>query len=380
MAGYDHRALEAKWQSYWAANKTFATPTDRTRPKYYVLDMFPYPSGVGLHVGHPKGYVATDVVARARRMLGYNVLHTMGWDSFGLPSERQAVKEGVSPQVVTTRNIATFKRQLTMLGLSYDWDRELATSDPSYYKWTQWIFSRLFERGLAFEAEVPVNWCPALGTVLANEEVKDGVYIETGDPVERRNMRQWMLKITDYAESLLATLPDVNWPEGIKKMQVDWIGRSEGASVRFAIDGRNVAVEVFTTRPDTLFGCSYIVLAPEHPLVSDITAASEQTSVAGYRDSVGRRSDRERTSDAADAPKTGVFTGAYAINPINGERVPVWIADYVLANYGTGAVFACPAHDERDHAFARTFGLPIIEVVQGGDVQSAPFTGAPGRG
>jgi len=375
MAGYDHRALEAKWQTYWAANKTFATPSDRTRPKYYVLDMFPYPSGVGLHVGHPKGYVATDVVARARRMLGFNVLHAMGWDSFGLPSERQAVKEGISPQEVTSRNIATFKRQLTMLGLSYDWDRELATSDPSYYKWTQWIFARLFERGLAFEAEVPVNWCPALGTVLANEEVKDGVYIETGDPVERRNMRQWMLKITDYAESLLATLPDVNWPEGIKKMQVDWIGRSEGALVRFAVEGSNQNIEVFTTRPDTLFGCSYVVLAPEHPLVAEITTAAQQNTIVGYREAVGRRSDRDRTSDAADAPKTGVFTGAYAVNPINGQRVPIWIADYVLANYGTGAVFACPAHDERDHAFARRFELPIIEVVAGGNVEEGAYTG-----
>ncbi len=375
MAGYDHRALEAKWQTYWAANKSFATPSDRTRPKYYVLDMFPYPSGVGLHVGHPKGYVATDVVARARRMLGYNVLHAMGWDSFGLPSERQAVKEGISPQEVTSRNIATFKRQLTMLGLSYDWDRELTTSDPSYYKWTQWIFAKLFERGLAFEAEVPVNWCPALGTVLANEEVKDGVYIETGDPVERRNMRQWMLKITDYAESLLATLPDVNWPEGIKKMQTDWIGRSEGALVRFAVDGSNQNIEVFTTRPDTLFGCSYVVLAPEHPLVMDLATVAQQNVVVGYRDTVGRRSDRDRTSDAADAPKTGVFIGAYAVNPINGERVPIWIADYVLANYGTGAVFACPAHDERDHAFARKFELPIIEVVAGGNVQEAAYAG-----
>ncbi|MEZ5596420.1 MAG: leucine--tRNA ligase [Pseudomonadales bacterium] len=376
MAGYEHRALEAKWQTYWAENQTFATPSDRTRPKYYVLDMFPYPSGVGLHVGHPKGYVATDVVARARRMLGYNVLHVMGWDSFGLPAERQAVREDISPQQVTERNIATFKRQLTMLGLSYDWSRELATSDPSYYKWTQWIFARLFERGLAFEAEVPVNWCPALGTVLANEEVKDGVYIETGDAVERRSMRQWMLKITDYAESLLATLGDVNWPEGIKKMQQDWIGRSEGATVRFQVDGSNREVEIFTTRPDTLFGCTYLVLAPEHPLVEDITAPEHLGAVNDYREQVSRRSDRERTSDAADAPKTGVFTGASAVNPINGERVPIWIADYVLASYGTGAVFACPAHDERDHAFARTFDLPIRQVVLGGeDVQKAAYTG-----
>ncbi len=375
MAGYDHQAIEAKWQAYWADNKTFATPKDRSRPKYYVLDMFPYPSGVGLHVGHPKGYVATDVVARCRRMLGFNVLHVMGWDSFGLPSERQAVKENRSPQEITARNINTFKRQLTMLGLSYDWDKELATSDPSYYKWTQWIFAKLFEKGLAFEAEVPVNWCPALGTVLANEEVKDGVYIETGDAVERRNMRQWMLKITDYAESLLATLPEVQWPEGIKKMQQDWIGRSEGAIVRFEVPGNNRQIEVFTTRPDTLFGCSYVVLAPEHPLVSEITTKDCQAAVADYRAEVARRSDRDRTSDAADAPKTGVFTGAYAVNPINGEKAPVWIADYVLVNYGTGAVFACPAHDERDYAFAKKFELPIIEVVRGGDISQAAYTG-----
>ncbi len=375
MARYDHQAIERRWQAYWDEHQTFATPTDRTRPKYYVLDMFPYPSGVGLHVGHPKGYVATDVVARARRMMGYNVLHAMGWDSFGLPTERQAVREDISPQEVTARNVQTFKRQLKMLGLSYDWSRELATSDPDYYKWTQWIFLQLFEKGLAFEADVPVNWCPALGTVLANEEVKDGVYVETGDPVEKRSMRQWMLKITDYAESLLATLPDVDWPEGIKKMQQDWIGRSEGASIRFAVDGANEAVEVFTTRPDTLFGCTYVVLAPEHPLVDGITTPAQADAVAAYRHAAAMRSDRDRTSDAADAPKTGVSTGAFAINPVNGERVPIWIADYVLASYGTGAVFACPAHDERDYAFARAFDLPVVEVVLGGDVSQAAYTG-----
>ena len=375
MARYDHEAIEARWQAHWDAHDTFATPTDRTKPKYYVLDMFPYPSGVGLHVGHPKGYVATDVVARAKRMMGFNVLHTMGWDSFGLPSERQAVREGISPQDVTARNVQTFKRQLKMLGLSYDWSRELATSDPAYYKWTQWIFLKLFEAGLAFEADVPVNWCPALGTVLANEEVKDGVYVETGDPVEKRSMRQWMLKITDYAESLLATLPDVDWPEGIKKMQQDWIGRSEGASIRFAVDGANQAVEVFTTRPDTLYGCTYVVLAPEHPLVDEITTDAQAAAVAEYKAAAAKRSERDRTSDAADAPKTGVPTGAYAVNPVNGERVPIWIADYVLATYGTGAVFACPAHDERDYAFARAFDLPIVEVVQGGDVSQAAYTG-----
>ncbi len=376
MEPYDHRAIEAKWQDYWEERETFATPTDRTRPKYYVLDMFPYPSGAGLHVGHPKGYVATDVVARARRMMGFNVLRVMGWDSFGLPAERQADKEGAHPRDITERNIKTFKLQLRRLGLSYDWKRELATSSPEYYKWTQWIFLELFKAGLAFQAEIPVNWCPALGTVLANEEVKDGRYVETGDLVEQRRMKQWMLKITAYAERLVDGLDSVDWPEGIKEMQRHWIGRSEGAVVRFAVADRADSFEIFTTRPDTLFGCTYCVLAPEHPLVGALTTPDQAEAVAAYRAEVGRRSDRDRMSQAVDAPKTGCFTGAYAINPVNGQRVPIWIADYVLASYGSGAVFACPAHDERDHAFARAFGLPIVRVVEGGpDVAEAAYTG-----
>ena len=373
---YDHQTLDAKWQQWWKDNQTFLTPTDHQGPKYYVLDMFPYPSGTGLHVGHPKGYVATDIVARARRMMGYHVLRVMGWDSFGLPAERQAAKEGKHPREITARNTATFKQQLDKLGLSYDWTREIATSDASYYKWTQWIFLQLHGKGLAYQAEVPVNWCPALGTVLANEEVVDGRYVETGDPVERRNMKQWMLRITDYAESLLAGLDDLDWPEGIKTMQRDWIGRSEGARIRFDIAGAETSFEVFTTRPDTLFGCTYAVLAPRHPLVDQITTDAQREAVDAYIDATGRKSERDRTTQAADAPKTGIFTGAYAEHPITGEPVPIWIADYVLATYGTGAVFACPAHDERDHAFAKTFDLPIIEVVSGGDdVQAEAYTG-----
>ena len=376
MAGYDHQSIEAKWRQRWEDDNAFATPTERDKPKYYVLDMFPYPSGSGLHVGHPKGYVATDVVARAKRMMGFNVLRVMGWDSFGLPAERQAEREGKHPREITKRNINTFKSQLRNLGLSYDWGHELATSDSQYYRWTQWIFLKLYEKGLAYQAEVPVNWCPALGTVLANEEVKDGVYVETGDPVERRLMKQWMFRITDYAEKLLAGLEDLDWPEGIKQMQREWIGKSKGARIRFAVDGHDDAtIEVFTTRPDTLFGCTYVVLAPEHPLVAALTTDAQQQAVADYRDEAGKKSDRDRTSQAADAPKTGAFTGAYAINPVNGEKVPVWIADYVLATYGTGAVFACPAHDERDYAFATGFDLPIREVVSGGDISEAAYAG-----
>jgi len=374
MATFDHTAIDAKWQARWEQDKTFLTPTNRTRPKYYVLDMFPYPSGSGLHVGHPKGYTATDVVARAKRMMGFNVLRVMGWDSFGLPAERQAEKENIHPRIITERNVATFKSQLSRLGLSYDWTHELATSDPRYYKWTQWIFLKLFERGLAYRAEVAVNFCPALGTVLANEEVKDGVYIETGDPVERRLMKQWMLKITAYADRLVDDLDSLDWPAGTLEMQRNWIGRSVGANVKFAVAGHEPIV-VFTTRPDTLFGGTYVVLAPEHPLVDRITVASQQAAVAAYRTEVGKRSERDRMAEAADAPKTGVFTGAFATNPVNGQQIPIWIADYVLASYGTGAVFACPAHDERDHAFAKKFELPIVEVVLGADVESEPYTG-----
>ncbi len=375
MSSYNHLEIDAKWRAFWRDNDVFRVGDATDKPKYYVLDMFPYPSGSGLHVGHPKGYVATDVVARAKRMMGFHVLRVMGWDSFGLPAERQAVKEDKHPREITERNVATFKNQLEVLGLSYDWSRELATSDASYYKWTQWIFLKLYEKGLAYQAEVPVNWCPALGTVLANEEVKDGKYVETGDDVERRSMKQWMLKITAYAERLLAGLEELDWPEGIKEMQRHWIGKSSGAHIRFAIDGHDERIEVFTTRPDTLFGCTYVVLAPEHPLVDVITTADQKAAVADYRQVVASKSERDRISEAADAEKTGVATGAFAINSVNGEKVPIWIADYVLASYGTGAVFACPAHDERDYAFAKTFGLPIREVVSGGNIDEAAYTG-----
>src|SRR3569623_906159 len=374
MAGYDHKLIDHKWQEYWARENTFATPTARTRPKYYVLDMFPYPSGDGLHVGHPKGYTATDVVARAKRMMGFNVLRGMGWDSFGLPAERRAERTGEHPSVITKRNIATFKSQLQKLGLSYDWSRELATSDPHYYKWTQWIFEVLFDRGLAYQSNVPVNFCPALGTVLANEEVHDGKYIETGDPVEKRNLTQWMLRITDYAERLAKDLEGLEWPAGTLQAQEAWSGRSVGANVVFerAAGG---SITVFTTRPDTLFGGTYVVLAPELALVDQITTPAQRAAVAKYREEVGKRSDRARSVEAADAPKTGVDTGAFASNPVNGKKIPVWVADYVLASYGTGAVVACPAHDERDWAYAKKFSLPIIEVVKGGDVDVAAYTG-----
>ncbi len=375
MAGYEHKEIDAKWQSEWETNKVFKTSSDRTKPKYYVLDMFPYPSGSGLHVGHPKGYVATDVVARAKRMQGHNVLRVMGWDSFGLPAERQAVKENKHPRDITTRNVATFKKQLSILGLSYDWEHELATSDVRYYKWTQWIFLKLYEKGLAYQAEVAVNWCPALGTVLANEEVCDGKYIETGDAVEKRMMKQWMLRITDYAERLIDGLEGLDWPEGIKKQQKDWIGKSVGAEVHFAVDGLDEKISVFTTRPDTLFGGTYAVLAPEHPLVAVVTTPEQRAQVNAYVEEVGKRSERDRTSEAAEAEKTGAFTGAYAINPVNGKKIPIWIADYVLASYGTGAVFACPAHDDRDYAFAKKFDLPIVQVVEGGEIAEAAYTG-----
>jgi leucyl-tRNA synthetase len=378
MAGFPHSIIDVKWQAFWDREQTFKTSSDRTRPKYYVLDMFPYPSGDGLHVGHPKGYTATDVVARAKRMMGFNVLRVMGWDSFGLPAERRAERTGEHPSVITARNIGVFKAQLQKLGLSYDWTRELATSDPRYYKWTQWIFEVLYERGLAYRAEVPVNFCPALGTVLANEEVHDGKYIETGDPVERRVMKQWMLRITQYADRLVEDLEGLDWPAGTYKIQRDWIGKSIGANVVFKVAGSAESITVFTTRPDTLFGGTWVVLAPEHPLVDALTTPEQRGAVAAYRAEVGKRSERDRVTEAADAPKTGVPTGAFAVNPVNGEHIPIWIADYVLASYGTGAVFACPAGDERDHAFARKFGLPIVEVVrgpEGTDVQAAAYTG-----
>lgn len=372
---YDFAAIEKKWQEYWLSQKTFKAEVDRTKPKYYVLDMFPYPSGAGLHVGHPEGYTATDIVSRYKRMRGFNVLHPMGWDAFGLPAERHAMRTGEHPAIITNQNCDTFRRQIQALGLSYDWDREINTMDPSYYKWTQWIFTVLLERGLAYEIEAPVNWCPALSTVLANEEVKDGVYVETGDPVEKRMMRQWMLKITAYAEKLLEGLDDLDWPEGIKAMQREWIGRSEGADVKFKVAGSGHQFTVFTTRPDTLFGATYCVLAPDHSLTLAITTPEQRAQVEAYVAATKAKSARERMQDEKE--KTGVFTGAYAINPVNGKEIPIWTADYVLAEYGYGAIMAVPAHDTRDHEFATKYGLQIIEVIhsEGADVQAEAFTG-----
>ena len=372
-AQYDHQAIEKKWQQFWLENKTFKAEIDHSKPKYYVLDMFPYPSGDGLHVGHPEGYTATDILARYKRMRGFNVLHPMGWDAFGLPAERHAVRTGEHPAIITNRNCDTFRSQIQRLGLSYDWDREINTTDPKYYKWSQWIFSVLYERGLAYEVEAPVNWCPALNTVLANEEVKDGKYVETGDPVEKRAMRQWMLKITVYAERLLAGLDALDWPEGIKAMQREWIGRSEGADVVFTVAGSGEKFTVFTTRPDTLFGATYCVLAPEHPLTLHITTPEQRAAVETYIKTAERKSAQDRMKE--EVTKTGVFTGAYAINPVNGVEVPIWIADYVLAEYGYGAIMAVPAHDTRDYEFAKTFDLPIIEVISGGDIEKEAWTG-----
>jgi leucyl-tRNA synthetase len=371
---YEPRTIEPKWQRYWLENKTFKVEVDPSRPKLYVLDMFPYPSGDGLHVGHPKGYVATDALCRYKRMRGFNVLHPMAWDAFGLPAEQHAIRTGEHPRPTTERNIENFRRQIQSLGLSYDWDREFGTIDPDYVRWTQWIFCRLYERGLAYEAEVPVNWCPELGTVLANEEVRDGKSDIGGHPVFRVPLKQWMLRITAYAERLLEDLDELDWPEPIKKMQRDWIGRSEGANVDFPLpDLPGEKIEVFTTRPDTLFGATYMVLAPEHPLVERVTTAERREEVRGYVEQAARKSELARMAEAQ--AKTGVFTGAYAINPVNEERIPVWIADYVLMGYGTGAIMAVPAHDERDYEFARTFDLPIVEVVTGGDISQAAYVG-----
>ncbi|CUB17038.1 Leucine--tRNA ligase [Bacillus subtilis] len=370
---FQHKEIEKKWQTYWLENKTFATLDNNEKQKFYALDMFPYPSGAGLHVGHPEGYTATDILSRMKRMQGYDVLHPMGWDAFGLPAEQYALDTGNDPAVFTKQNIDNFRRQIQSLGFSYDWDREINTTDPEYYKWTQWIFLKLYEKGLAYVDEVPVNWCPALGTVLANEEVIDGKSERGGHPVERRPMKQWMLKITAYADRLLEDLEELDWPESIKDMQRNWIGRSEGAHVHFAVDGHAESFTVFTTRPDTLFGATYTVLAPEHALVENITTAEQKEAVEAYIKEIQSKSDLERTDLAKT--KTGVFTGAYAINPVNGEKLPIWIADYVLASYGTGAVMAVPGHDERDFEFAKTFGLPVKEVVKGGNVEEAAYTG-----
>ena len=374
MSFYNHKEIEPKWQEFWAKNHTFKTGTDADKPNFYALDMFPYPSGAGLHVGHPEGYTATDILSRYKRAKGYNVLHPMGWDAFGLPAEQYAMDTGNDPADFTAENIANFKRQINALGFSYDWDREVNTTDPNYYKWTQWIFTKLYEKGLAYEAEVPVNWVEELGTAIANEEVlPDGTSERGGYPVVRKPMRQWMLKITAYAERLLNDLEEVDWPESIKDMQRNWIGKSTGANVTFKIKDTDKDFTVFTTRPDTLFGATYAVLAPEHDLVDSITSPEQAEAVSEYKRQASLKSDLARTDLAKD--KTGVWTGAYAINPVNGKEIPIWIADYVLASYGTGAIMAVPAHDERDWDFAKQFGLDIIPVLEGGNVDEAPYTG-----
>ncbi|MEL7060367.1 MAG: leucine--tRNA ligase [Acidobacteriota bacterium] len=381
---YDPSEIEPRWQRSWDEQDAFRTPHDlatlRRKPKFYVLDMFPYPSGAGLHVGHAEGYTATDVVARHKRMTGHHVLHPMGWDAFGLPAERAAMRENIHPAIITERNVDNFRRQIRRLGFSYDWKRELSTSDPAYYRWTQWIFLQLMERDLAYLAEVPVNWCPALGTVLANEEVKDGKYVETGDPVERRDMRQWMLKITAYAERLLDDLDDLDWPDSVKEMQRNWIGKSVGAEIDFVVDadgraGDGESFTVFTTRPDTLFGATYCVLAPEHPLALRIASDDQRAAVTAYVEEATQKTDLARTDLAKS--KTGVDTGASAIHPVTGARLPIWVADYVLMTYGTGAIMAVPGHDTRDHEFARAFELPIVEVISGGaqPIEDEAWTG-----
>ena len=370
---YNHKEIEKKWQKYWAKNNCFNTLDDPNKEKFYALDMFPYPSGQGLHVGHPEGYTATDILSRMKRAQGYNVLHPMGWDAFGLPAEQYALDTGNDPAEFTKKNIETFRRQINSLGFSYDWNREINTTDPEYYKWTQWIFTKLYEKGLAYEAEVAVNWVPELGTVISNEEVIDGKSERGGYDVVRRPMRQWMLKITAYADRLLEDLELVDWPESIKDMQRNWIGRSEGANVTFKVAGTEESFTVFTTRPDTLFGATYTVLAPELELVKKITTPDQTAAVEAYIEETSKKSDLNRTDLAKE--KTGVFTGAYAINPVNGQEIPIWIGDYVLASYGTGAIMAVPAHDERDYEFAKTFGIDILPVIAGGDITTEAYTG-----
>ena len=362
ISGYDHQHIEQKWQRYWEKNSSFKVIEDYSKPKYYILDMFPYPSGQGLHVGHPLGYTATDVVSRYKRMKGFNVLHPMGWDAFGLPAEQYALQTGTHPAETTAENIDNFRRQIKTIGLSYDWDREINTTDPKYYKWTQWIFLQLFNKDLAYEAEVPVNWCPELGTVLANEEVIDGKSERGDHPVYRVPMRQWMLKITEYSESLLEGLDELDWPEGIKELQRNWIGRSEGAEVIFQLPSIDDSITVFTTRPDTLFGATYMVLAPEHPLVGRLTVPDNKNQVKKYVKNALRKSDLARSE--LEKEKTGVFLGSFAINPANEEHIPIWISDYVLMTYGTGAIMAVPGEDQRDWDFAKKYDLPIVRTVQ----------------
>ncbi|EPA0912599.1 leucine--tRNA ligase [Enterococcus hirae] len=369
---YNHKEIEKKWQKYWAKNNTFNTHDDPEKPKFYALDMFPYPSGQGLHVGHPEGYTATDILSRFKRSQGFNVLHPMGWDAFGLPAEQYALDTGNDPAEFTQKNIETFRRQINSLGFSYDWNREVNTTDPEYYKWTQWIFTKLYEKGLAYEAEVAVNWVPELGTVISNEEVIDGKSERGGYDVVRKPMRQWMLKITAYADRLLDDLDLVDWPDSIKEMQRNWIGRSVGANVEFKVAGTDKTYTIFTTRPDTLFGATYSVLAPELDLVQEITTSEQKAAVEAYIEETAKKSDLKRTDLAKE--KTGVFTGAYAINPVNGKEIPIWIADYVLASYGTGAIMAVPAHDERDYEFAKTFDLEILPVIEGGNIKEAAYT------
>ena len=376
MSRYPFNEIEPKWQKYWEENKTFRATEDESVPREkrkYVLDMFPYPSGAGLHVGHPEGYTATDIYSRYLRMRGYNVLHPMGFDSFGLPAENYAIKTGTHPWETTKKNIDTFRRQIKSLGFSYDWDREVSTCEPDYYHWTQWIFEKLYEKGLAYEAVTPINWCPSCKTGLANEEVKEGRCERCGAKVEKKNIRQWMLKITAYADKLLEGLDELDWPESVKSMQRNWIGKSEGAAVFFTVESTGDKLEVYTTRCDTLFGATYMVIAPEHPLVPKLTTPEQKEAVEKYLDEVKHKSDLERTDLAKE--KTGVFSGSYAINPVNGKKIPIWIADYVLISYGTGAIMAVPAHDTRDWEFAKKFGLPIIEVLKGEvDVQKEAWT------
>ncbi len=372
---YNFQEIEPHWQSFWDKNHSFRADNSSSKPKYYVLDMFPYPSGAGLHIGHPEGYTATDIIARYKRARGFNVLHPIGWDAFGLPAEQHAVKTGTHPAANTQNNIINFRRQIKALGFSYDWDREIDTTDPKYFRWTQWIFLQLFRLGLAYVDERPVWWCPELRTVLANEEIVDGRSEVGGFPVERRNLRQWVLRITAYADRLLTDLKDVDWPDSTKRMQEAWIGRSEGAEILFDLENKALgALKVFTTRPDTLFGCTYMVVAPEHSLVEALTTPEHKLAVENYRRRASAKSDLERTDLAKD--KSGVFSGSYAINPINGARVPIWIADYVLMGYGTGAIMAVPAHDERDHEFAVRYQLPIIRVIANDDaLEKLPYTG-----
>ena len=364
---YNHKKIEKKWQKIWVEEKTFRTDVSRGKEKCYVLDMFPYPSGSGLHVGHPLGYTATDIYSRFKRLNNFNVLHPIGWDAFGLPAEQYALKTGTHPRITTEKNIKRYREQLKMLGFSYDWDREVNTTDPKYYKWTQWIFLQLYNKGLAYEAEVPVNWCPKLKSVLSNEEVVDGKSDIGGHPVERLPMRQWMLKITDYAESLLNGLDDLDWPESVKDLQRNWIGKSEGCEVSFKLSNLNQNIIVYTTRPDTLFGATYMVLAPEHPLVDKLVVENQIDNVNGYKKFASLKSDFDRSE--MNKEKTGVPLGAYAINPVNNQKIPIWIADYVLMSYGTGAIMAVPAHDERDYEFAKKFNLQIKEVVSGGNIE-----------